>query len=106
MSAPPESEFRVFTSPGFVYSRVNNTYSGTLTVTNTTSSAISGPLQIEFTNLPANITIANLTIPKSEGFFTIPGGLPAGKSAQILVRFNNPFNSGITYTLVAYTGAL
>ncbi|MBB5340488.1 FG-GAP repeat domain-containing protein [Tunturiibacter gelidoferens] len=94
-----------FTSTGFVYSRVTNTYSGTLTVTNTGTSAIPGPLQIGFTNLPATITLANPTVPKNEGFFTIPGGLLPGKSAQILVRFNNPFNAGITYTLVAYTGA-
>jgi hypothetical protein len=94
-----------FTSTGFVYSRVTNTYSGTLTVTNTGSSAIAGPLQIGFINLPATITLANPTVPKNEGFFTIPGGLLPGKSAQILVRFNNPFNANITYTLVAYTGA-
>ncbi len=92
------------TGSGFIYSRVTNTFSNTVTVTNTSSSAIAGPLQVGFTNLSPGVTLANPTSKVGEGFIAIPSGLAAGQSASIAVRFSNPFNSVISYKTVAYTG--
>jgi hypothetical protein len=92
-------------SSGFIYSRVTHTFNGTVTVTNISSSAIAGPLQVEFTNLSPGVTLANPTANVGPGFITIPAGLATGQSASIAVHFANPSNSVITYVPVAYTGA-
>jgi len=94
-----------FASSGFIYSRVTHTFNGTVTVTNISSSAIAGPLQVGFTNLPPGVTLANPTSNVGSGFIAIPVGLTAGQSASITVHFTNPSNSVITYVPVAYTGA-
>jgi FG-GAP-like repeat/Bacterial Ig-like domain (group 3) len=98
------SKLRI-TSTGFIFSHVTNTFNATLTVTNTTTSPIAGPIQLGFSNLPETITLANPTVLKNEGFITIPAGLAAGKSTTVPIRFNNPFLYAINYTLAAYTGA-
>jgi hypothetical protein len=98
------SKLRI-TSTGFIFSHVTNTFNATLTVTNTTTSPITGPIQIGFGNVPQTITLANPTVLKNEGFITIPAGLAAGKSATVPIRFNNPFLYAINYTLAAYAGA-
>ncbi len=94
-----------FVSTGFIFSRVTNTFNCTLTVTNTSGSAIAGPIQIGFKNLPANISLANSTSPQVPGFIAIPGGLAAGQSTSLSIRFNNPLSGPIALIPVAYTGA-
>ncbi len=94
-----------FVSTGLIFSRVTNTFNCTLTVTNTSSSAIAGPIQIGFKNLPANISLANPTSPQVPGFIAIPGGLAAGQSTSLSIRFNNPLSGPIALIPVAYTGA-
>ncbi len=92
-------------SSGFIYSRVTRTFNGTVTITNTSSSAITGPLQVGFNNLSPGVALANPTSKIGSGFIAIPAGLAAGQSASITVHFTNPTNSVITYVPVAYTGA-
>jgi hypothetical protein len=94
-----------FVSTGFIFSRVTNTFNCTLTVTNTSGSAIAGPIQIGFKNLPANISLANPTSPQAPGFIATPGGLAAGQSTSLSIRFNNPLSGPIALIPVAYTGA-
>jgi hypothetical protein len=98
------SKLRI-TSSGFIYSRVTRTFNGTVTVANIGSSAIAGPLQVGFTNLPPGVTLANPTSNVGSGFIAVPARLAAGRSASITVHFANPSNSVITYVPVAYTGA-
>jgi Bacterial Ig-like domain (group 3)/FG-GAP-like repeat len=94
-----------FVSTGFIYSRITNTFNCTLTVTNTSGSSIAGPIQIGFKNLPPNISLANPTSPQVPGFIAIPGGLVAGQSTSLSIRFNNPLSGPIALIPVAYTGA-
>ena len=94
-----------FVSTGFIFSRVTNTFNCTLTVTNTSGSSIAGPIQIGFKNLPVNISLANPTSPQVPGFIAIPGGLAAGQSTSLSIRFNNPLSGPIALIPVAYTGA-
>jgi len=49
------------TASGLSYSRVTQTFNGTVTITNTGTSLISGPLQILFLGLPANVSLVNAT---------------------------------------------
>ena len=93
------------TSTGFLYSRVTRNFNGTITVTNTSSSAIAGPIQIGFNGLPAGITLVNATSKVGTGFIAIPGGLAAGQTTTFSARFSNPSNLNISYTPIAYTGA-
>lgn len=93
------------TSTGFIYSRVTKTFSGTVTVTNISNSAIPGPLQIGFSNLPVGVTLVNATSTIGTPFIAIPGGLAVKQTTSFSVRFSNPSNLNIGYTPVAYTGA-
>jgi hypothetical protein len=49
------------TASGLAYSRVSQTFDGTLTVSNISSSPIIGPLQILFFGLPVNVALVNAT---------------------------------------------
>ena len=94
------------TSSGFLYSRTTKTYNGTVTVTNISGSAISGPLQIGFSALPAGVTLANATTTNGGvPYITLAGGLAAGKSASFSVQFSNPSNVSINYSPIVYSGA-
>lgn len=97
------------TASGLAYSRVTQTFNGTITLTNIGSSAISGPLQIVFTSLTTGVTLADASgtfsgIP----YLTVPGvtTLAPGQSATVSVQFKNPSNATINFTPVIYSGTL
>ncbi|WP_125486141.1 hypothetical protein [Edaphobacter aggregans] len=94
------------TSTGFLYSRATRTYNGTITVTNVSGSAISGPLQIGFGGLPGGVTLTNATT-ANDGipFVTLPAGLAPGQSTAFTVQFGDPSNLSITYSPIVYSGA-
>ena len=56
----PPSEVAT-TASGLAYSRVSQTFNGTVTLTNISSGVINGPLQILFTGMPASVTLVNAT---------------------------------------------
>ncbi len=97
------------TASGLVYSRVSKTFSGTVTVKNISASAISGPLQIVFTGLPANVTLVGGDGSLSGApYQTISGvaSLAPAQSATVGVRFSNPTNATIKFTPVIYSGSI
>jgi hypothetical protein len=81
-----------------------------VTLTNISSGAINGPLQILFTGMPANVTLVNTTgslvgrIP----YLTVPAGgsLAAGQSVSVSVQFKNPSNATINLTPAIYSGSI
>ena len=80
--------------------RATGKYTGTLTVTNTTGSTITGPLYVFFT-LPAGVTLPSLPtyngLPYAE--FSITGGLAGGATtASTSISFIDPSNARIAYT--------
>ena len=94
------------TASGLTYSRVTKRFSGTLTLTNLTSSAIAGPLQLVFTFLPSSTTLVSPTGTfGSFPYATLAGTLAAGKSVSIPVQFSNPSNQTINFTPTLYTGS-
>jgi hypothetical protein len=93
------------TTTGFIYSRVTRTFNGTITVTNTSSSPIAGPIQIGFNGLPAGIALVNATSKVGTGFIAIPGGLAAGQTTTFSAHFSNPSNLNLSFITVAYSGA-
>jgi uncharacterized protein len=98
---------RVFvTQTGFLRNHVTGVWSATLTVTNTSGTAIAGPIQVVFTNLSANATMTNKTGTfNSSPYVTISAGpLAPGASVNVSIQFTNPTNGFISYTPVTYSG--
>ena len=91
------------TGSGLAYSLVTQTYVGTVTLTNTGSSSVTGPFQILFTGLTANVTLANATGTLSgTSYLTVsaPASLAPGQSAVVNVQFKDPSNATIVFTPV------
>jgi hypothetical protein len=97
------------TSSGLVYSHLTRTFSGTVTVLNTSGQSIAGPIEIVLTNLTAGVTLVNGTGTfVGNPYITVlaSGSLPAGQSANVAVRFSDPSNALIHFTPVVYSGSL
>lgn len=97
------------TASGLAYSRVSQTFNGTVTVSNISSSAISGPLQLLFMGMPANVILVNATANLSgTPYLTVPAvaSLAAGQSVTVSVQFKNPLNTTISLTPAIYSGSI
>ena len=97
------------TASGLAYSRVNRTFNGQVTLTNTSGSAISGPIQMLLMGMPPTVTLANATGELSgTPYLTIPAlaGLAPGQSVTVSVQFNNPSNATIHFTPTIYSGSI
>jgi hypothetical protein len=97
------------TSSGLAYSHVTRTFSGTVTVKNTSGQSIAGPIEIVLTNLTAGVTLVNATgTSAGNSYITVlaSGSLAAGQSANVAVRFSDPSNALIHFTPVVYSGSL
>jgi hypothetical protein len=94
------------TASGLAYSRVTKTFDGTVTVTNVSGNAASGPFQIVFASLPSAVTIANASgTYNGRPYITLNTSLAVGQSASVAVQFSNPSNTAINATPVVYTGS-
>ena len=92
----------------FVYSSKTVTLNGTMTVTNQSTQAIPGPLEVVLTNLPAGVTLFNLSgTTNGAPFITVPGvgSLAAGQSATVALEFKDGHSSPITFTTAVYSGS-
>jgi hypothetical protein len=97
------------TASGLTYSRVSQTFNGTVTITNRGTSSIAGPFQILMSGLSAGATMVNSTL--SFGGFpyiVVPNvsSLAPGQSATVNVQFKNPSNAAITFIPLSYSGSL
>jgi hypothetical protein len=104
----PSSEISITTS-GLAYSRVSQSYSGTVTVKNVSPSAIVVPLQIAFSALPSGVILVNATDAyNGNPVITAPATASLGPSQSVsfTVQFRNPTNTQITFTPAAYSGSL
>jgi hypothetical protein len=96
------------TASGLAYSRVTQTFNGTVTITNISGSVISGPFQIVFFGLPTGVKVANQSGWWGSPVITMPGvaTLASGQSVTISVQFKNPSNAAINLTPVIYSGSI
>jgi len=92
----------------FLYSRATGTYTQVLTLTNTGSSAISGPISVILGSL-ANATLANATgvtsaiLPAGRPYINL-GGLGAGASTTVFLSFTKTGAGSIAYSLQMVAG--
>ena len=102
------SQIRVTTS-AFVLNRLRNVYTGTVTITNTGSTAIARPITIVLSGLTAGVTAANASgvAPGQGPYYTVTGTDPlmAGQTATVPVQFTNPTNARIGFVVKTYSGA-
>lgn len=103
----PAGQLSVTTS-GLAYSRVNQTFTGAMTISNIGSVAINAPLNIVLTSLSSGVTVLTSTgafngVP----YTTVPAvpTLAPGQSVTMNVQFANPSNGLINFTPVGYSGS-
>jgi hypothetical protein len=86
--------------------RATGKYSGTITVTNTSGGALSGPVYVFFTTLPSGVTLP--TLPTSGGvpYIILPSSLAVGAtSSPVTITFTDPTNARIAYSTKRYISA-
>jgi hypothetical protein len=102
------SQVRI-TQTGFAVNRVTMLWTATMTVTNTSTSPIDGPIDVVFTNLGGlGVTVSNASgMYGGNPYITVSAeDLAPGASASVYVQFTNTDNVLITFTPVAYSGAI
>ena len=81
--------------------------SGTVTITNNTSTTFSGPIQLVFSNLTAGLTVISPSgVLGGNSYLTQVGSLAPGASMTITTRFNNPARGAVNYTPIILSGIL
>jgi len=91
---------------GLLTNRVTGQKSGTITLTNTSGAAISGPFQVQFTDLSAGTTLDNAT-GKMGGLYYLTvnsASLAAGAKLTFSVLFTNANRSNFSYTNKIFRG--
>ncbi len=91
------------TSSSLLYNRRTARYTGTISILNNSTSAVTGPYSVELTGLSAGVTLTNgTTINSFPAVNVVPNGtvLQPGQSLSASVSFSDPTNTAITYTPV------
>jgi arabinogalactan endo-1,4-beta-galactosidase len=97
------------TASGLTYSRVTQSFNGTVTIKNIGASTMNGPFQIVLSSLSSAVTLVNQTDSfQGSPFLTVPAvvSLAAGQSATVSVQFKNPSNAAMNFTPVIYSGSI
>ena len=97
------------TTSAFVLNRVTQTYSGTIQIANTVSTALSRPLTLVLTGLTAGVTAVGSTgtLAGQGPYYLVPGSgsLGPGQTATVAVQFSNPGNVKIGFVPKTYSGS-
>jgi hypothetical protein len=101
-AAPAAPGAIVVTSSPLVYSRATRTYTGTLTITNNSSSPIAGAVTVALSNLTAGVTLNGdpTFFEGSPEVVFAAGTLSPGQSASQAISFSDPGNARIQFTPV------
>jgi hypothetical protein len=98
------------TTSAFVYNRLTQAYTGTITITNIGTSPLSRPLNLVLTSLSVGVTATNATgtLLNQGPYYVVSGASPLapGQSATVSVQFSNPTNARISFVVKTYSGAL
>ena len=99
------------TRSGFSYSPLFKLYAQTLTLTNISAADLTAPLYVVVDSLSANATLANAAgktqcvAPLGNSYVSVNGTLRAGSSATVVIKFADPSNTSITYTIRMLAGS-
>ncbi|MRV70307.1 hypothetical protein GJ700_01045 [Duganella sp. FT92W] len=95
-----------FTQYGATLNRATGKYVGSMTVTNTTGSTITTPLQVLLGGLTSGVTLDNASGVNAGGapYVTLGGSLAPGASVSVPLTFTNPNRAVIGYSPALYKG--
>jgi len=99
------------TRGGFGYNFATGRFAQTVTLKNTSASAITGPLSLVLDSLSGNATLFNpsgttsCAAPAGSPFINLAGGLTPGASAALALQFTDPNRTGITYATRVLAGS-
>jgi fibronectin type 3 domain-containing protein len=111
--APPSGPVNVTSSvsihtTAFKHNVRANLYTATMTITNKSTKAIAGPLEVVLTQLPVGVTLFNLSgAENGSPYITVPGvhSLAAGHAAAVLLEFKGPATTRIAFVPAVYSGS-
>ena len=88
------------------YNRVTGKFVGSVSFTNTSGAALSGPLQYVLQGLPAGVTLDNRSGDfNGAPYVTLPGAaLAPGATVTVSLTFTNPSKTNVTFTSKLYSG--
>jgi hypothetical protein len=91
---------------GLLFNRSTSRFTGTLSITNTGSTALTGPLQVELDGLPAGVTLDNASGSHANAPFISASvsSLAPGATLTLPLTFNNPAKVSVTYSAKIYSG--
>ena len=96
-----------FLRSGLSTNRITGQKSGTITLTNMSGAAMSGPFQVQFNGLMAGVTVDNATgMMGGVPYIALNNAsIPAGAKVTFSVLFTNPNRVNFTYTNKVFRGA-
>lgn len=107
----PEASPLTITKGGFTLNRRTNTIVQTVTITNSTANAISGPIYLVLDSLSATTSLTNATgttsmaLPTGSPYITASnGGLAANASVTVSLQFAVPAYGSISYVARTLSG--
>jgi predicted extracellular nuclease len=91
---------------GLAFNRLTGKYTGTLTFTNKTAGAITGPFQVMFDGLSAGVTLDNKSGDQGGSpYITVNNGsIAPGATVTVSMTFSNPSKVGVGYTTKIISG--
>jgi hypothetical protein len=95
---------------GYGYNFTTGRFVQTVTLTNSSSSVIAGPISLVLDNLSSNATLfapngtTTCAAPLTSPFTNVAGPLNPGASAVMNLQFDDPSKAGITYTARVLAG--
>lgn len=98
------------TRSGYSYNLVTRRFVQTVTLRNTTASAIPGPIALALDGLTAGVALYNpagttaCALPAGDPFATTTAGLPPGGTTTLSLQFDNPSRVGIGYVARVLAG--
>ncbi len=94
------------TQQGATLNRSTGKYVGGVTITNTSGTTLSGPLQLRLNNLSNGLVLDNATATDASGapYVTLASGLAPGASTTVNLTFSNPNRALVTYTAQLFRG--
>jgi predicted extracellular nuclease len=91
---------------GLVQNRITGKITGSVTLTNTSGAALTGPFLFQLTNLTPGVTLDNASGMKDGAPYVAVGNSTLAPGAKVTfgVVFSNPTRGGLTYTAKIFSG--
>jgi DNA/RNA endonuclease G (NUC1) len=106
-NAPPEVTAQLsIARSGLILNRATGAFTGTVTVTNTSTTSFNGAMQMFFDSLPSSVKLLNATgqLDQSPFITTQVTSLAPGEQITVPVQFSNPQRVSVSYSPAVYAG--